>query len=180
MAELPHHAVLDALRLALRAAGSALADAPLSLLTDKGLAHHHVRLGGSGQLARIPKQSQMGLAAPAALAYEAACFERAAASGHVPRLHGTLAPSAALPRGALLVDEVIGRAARLPQDLVAMARALGAIHSMPLPAAARSAARRRRPAGGAAFGEIDRQAEYLDAAALGAGGTRARSSACAR
>jgi hypothetical protein len=163
----PHDAVLDALRLALRAAGSALADAPLSLLTDKGLAHHHVRLAGSGQLARIPKQSQMGLAAPAALAYEAACFERAAASGHVPRLHGVLPPSALLPRGALLVDEVLGRPARLPQDLPAIAQALAAIHSLPLPQpAARAPLLDDADPLAALRGEIDRQAEHLDAAAL--------------
>ena len=39
-------APLDALRRALREARSPLADAPLEPLTDKGLAHHHVRLVG--------------------------------------------------------------------------------------------------------------------------------------
>jgi hypothetical protein len=165
MADPLHHAVLDGLRRALHDARSPLAGAALTLLTDKGLAHHHARLAGSGVLARIPKQSQMGLAAPAALEYEAACFERAAASGHVPRLHGVLPPSAALPRGALLVDEVMGRPARLPHDLPAIAQALAAIHSLALPAERAPLLDDADPLA-ALQGEIDRQAEHLDAAAL--------------
>ena len=137
---LPHSAdeaaLLASLRCALRHARLPVADAPLQLLGDKGLAHHHVRLVGTGWLARLPKQSQMGLGAAANLAYEAACFERAGPSAHVPRLMGHLPPSAALPRGGLLVEEISGRNAVLPQDLPAIAQALAAIHSLPLPAAA--------------------------------------------
>lgn len=160
--------VLPALRQALRDARSPLADAALALLPDKGLAHHHVRLGDSGLLARLPKQSQMGLPAAAALAYEAACFERAASSGHVPRLAAVLPPSACLPRGGLLVEEVTGQAARLPEDLGAIVRALAAIHSLPLPEPAST----RAPLLDAADplvalrAEIDAQAAHLDAAAL--------------
>jgi thiamine kinase-like enzyme len=160
--------LLAALRRALQAARSPWADAPLECLADKGLAHHHVRMVGSGILARLPKQSQLGLAAQAALDYEAACFERAAPSGHVPRLHGLLAPGAALPRGGLLVDEVQGRTVRLPEDLPAIARALAAIHALPLPERAAD----RAPLIDAADpladlgAEIDRQGVYLDAAAL--------------
>jgi hypothetical protein len=156
------------LRQALRDAHSALADAALEPLRDKGLAHHHVRLVGSGLLARVPKQSQMGLDADANLAYEAACYERAAASGHVPRVHGLLPVSAALPRGALLVEEIVGRSARLPEDLGAIADAFAAIHTLPLPADAAA----RAPLQGAADplaalqGEIEAQAAYLDAATL--------------
>lgn len=54
----------------------------------------------------------MDLAPAANLAYQAACFERAACSGHTPALLGVLAPSAALPRGALIVEEIVGRAVR--------------------------------------------------------------------
>ena len=126
-------ALLAALRQALRTDGSDLADAPLQPMSDTGLAHHHVRLVGSGLIARLPKQSQMGLAAQDNIDYEAACFVRAAASGHVPRIAGTLAAGPALPRGALLVEEVIGRPPRLPEDLRAIAQALAAIHSLPLP-----------------------------------------------
>ena len=164
---LPTDALLASLRQALRDARSPLADAPLALLGDKGLAHHHVRLVGSGLLARLPKQSQMGLDAAANLAYEAACYQRAAASGHVPRVEGSLPVSAALPRGGLLVEEIVGRTARLPDDLPAIAAAFAAIHGLPLPA--RSA---RAPLIDAADplaalrAEIDAQAAYLDAASL--------------
>lgn len=106
---------------------------PLEPLPDKGLAHDHVRLVGSGWLARIPKQSQMGLDAAHNLAYQRACFERAAAGGHTPVLHACLPPSEHLPRGALLVEEIVGRPARLPGDLAAIARALASLHALPLP-----------------------------------------------
>ena len=160
-------APLDALRRALQEARSPLADAALEPLADKGLAHHHVRLVGSGLLARLPKQSQMGLDAAANLAYEAACYERGAAGGHSPRLEGVLAPSAALPRGGLLVEEVIGRPARLPQDLPAIARALAALHSLALPGAEQRAPLIDATDPLAALREeIALQGAYLDAAAL--------------
>lgn len=159
--------MLANLRRALQQARLPAADAPLQLLSDKGLAHHHVRLLGTGWLARLPKQSQMGLGAAANLAYEAACFERAGPSGHVPRLHGTLPPSAALPRGGLLVEEITGRPARLPQDLPAIAQALAALHSLPLPAAAQRAPLLDAIDPLAALRlEIDAQAAYLEGAAL--------------
>ena len=159
--------LLASLRQALRDARSPLADAPLERLADKGLAHHHVRMVGSGLLARLPKQSQMGLGAQAALDYEGACFERAAASGHVPRLHGTLPPSTALLRGGLLVQEIVGRNARLPGDLSAIARALAAIHSLPLPDASTRAPLVDAPDPLVALRvEIDAQATYLDQAGL--------------
>jgi hypothetical protein len=159
--------ITEQLRQALRDAHSPLADAALQPLQDKGLAHHHVRLVSSGLLARCPKQSQMGLDAVANLAYEAACYERAAASGHVPRVESTLAVSAALPRGALLVEEITGRAARLPEDLAAIAEAFAAIHSLPLPSpAARAPLIDANDPLAALRKEIDAQAAYLDAAAL--------------
>ncbi|TXC66496.1 aminoglycoside phosphotransferase family protein [Piscinibacter aquaticus] len=155
------------LRSALRSARSPWAEATLEPLPDQGPAHAHVRLVGSGLLARIPKQSQMKLAAADNLAYQAACFERAAASGHAPRLHGLLPPSAALPRGALLVEEIVGRAARLPHDLPAIAEALAAIHSLALPDAA-ARAPLLDPADPLALlrDEIEAQAAYFDAAGL--------------
>ncbi len=155
------------LRQALRAAHSPLAEVALQPLQDKGLAHHHVRFAGTGLLARCPKQSQMGLGAEANLAYEAACYARAAASGHVPRVEGTLPVSAALPRGALLVEEIIGRSARLPEDLAAIGEAFAAIHSLPLPAIGERAPLIDAADPLAALrAEIDAQAAYLDAAAL--------------
>jgi hypothetical protein len=125
------------LRLALLAAGfDSAARARQELLPDKGLAHDHVRLVGTGWLARIPKQSQMDLAPEHNLAYQGACFERASVGGHTPSLHGCLPPSAHLPRGALLVDEIPGRAASLPGDLLAFAESLASLHALPLPDAA--------------------------------------------
>ncbi len=123
-------ALVDALRgLGLSAAGERLEP-----LADTGLAHWHLRIPGTGWLARVPKQSQLGLAPAAHLAYEAACFERAQAGGHAPRLHAALPPSASLPHGALLVDEIVGRPARLPHDLTRLVDALAALHALPLPA----------------------------------------------
>lgn len=119
--------------MALQAAGHPAAGLPLEPLRDKGLAHDHVRLVGSGLLARIPKQSQMDLGALDNLVYQRACFERAAASGHTPALLGWLMPSTHLPRGALLVQEIAGRPAHLPADLSAMATALATLHAVPLP-----------------------------------------------
>ena len=125
---------LDALRRALLAAEHPLAHHALAAMPDKGLAHDHVRLVGSGWLARVPKQSQMGLDAAHNLAYQHACFERSALGGHTPQLHSVLPPSEQLPRGALLVQEIVGRPARLPHDLPAIATALASLHTLALPA----------------------------------------------
>ena len=139
----------------------------LVMLPDSGLAHSHVRLVGHGALARIPKQSQMGLAPGANLAYQTACFERAQASDHTPGLLGLLLPSAALPRGALIVEEIIGRPVALPQDLTAIVTTLARLHRLPLPAPAT-----RAPLTSAAdpmidlLGEIEAQALWLDAAVI--------------
>ncbi|MBW6389825.1 phosphotransferase family protein [Billgrantia antri] len=107
-------------------------------MPDTGLAHHHLWLSRTGNdwVARIPKQSQLGLDARANLDYQAACFSRTSESGHTPALHDVLPPSTELPRGALLVDAIRGRPARLPDDLPAIATALAAIHAIPLPPAA--------------------------------------------
>ncbi len=139
----------------------------LQALRDTGLAHSHVRLAGLGILARIPKQSQMALSPVDNLAYQSACFERAAASGHTPALHHVLPISDELPRGALLVEDIVGRAATLPQDLGAIARALARIHALPLPNA-----QERPPLDDtpdplfALLTEIQSQARHLAAAAL--------------
>ncbi|MEO7547777.1 MAG: hypothetical protein ABIT82_05095 [Ramlibacter sp.] len=129
----PADALLLGLRDALRAQGHAAASAPLERLRDKGLAHDHVRLCGTGMLARVPKQSQMNLPPTEALAYEAACFERAAPAGGSPALQGLLPVSARLPRGCLLVREIEGRCARLPGDLRVIAHSLAGLHGLALP-----------------------------------------------
>ncbi|MGB4361456.1 MAG: phosphotransferase [Rhodoferax sp.] len=106
----------------------------LAPLADKGLAHWHVRLIGTGLLARIPKQSQMNLGAVDNLAYEAACFERTAVCGHVPRLARVIEPSSVLPWGALLVEEINGCPASQPAHIAPIMQALAAIHTLPVPA----------------------------------------------
>ena len=156
-----------ALRDALRVPFPQWAGCAIEALPDKGLAHVHLRLVGSGLLARVPKQSQMGLDAPSHLAYEAACFERAAPCGHTPQIHGVLAPTAALPRGALLVQEIVGRPLWLAQDLDAMLQALAALHALPVPApAARAPLLDPADPLAALLAEIDSQAQHLDAALL--------------
>jgi hypothetical protein len=125
--------LLTSLHAALAAQGSSWANAPLERLKDKGLAHDHVRLCGTGVLARIPKQSQLQLSAQDNLTYQRACFERASAAGHAPHLRGVLPISAHLPRGALLVEEIVGRNALLSGDLALIVQALASIHALPLP-----------------------------------------------
>lgn len=105
----------------------------LEPLKAKGLAHEHVRLVGTGWLARIPKQSQMQLAALDNLNYQQACFKRASPAGHAPACLHLLVPCASLPRGALIVQEIVGRSAQLPQDLPLMAHSMAALHRITLP-----------------------------------------------
>lgn len=139
----------------------------LDPLADKGLAHHHVRLVGTGLLARIPKQSQIGLAPEANLAHQQACFERASAGGHAPRILGVLPVSRRLPRGALLVEEIAGHPAVLPRDLAPIGRALAALHALPLPpAAARPPLASPADPLRALVEEIASQARHLPAARL--------------
>jgi hypothetical protein len=101
--------------------------ADLHPLPDTGLAHDHVRIGDTGTLAQVPKQSQLGLAAAENLDYQAACFARASASGHVPHLHEKFVPDDTLSMGALIVDLIDGKPLSLPNDLAAMAECLASI-----------------------------------------------------
>lgn len=127
------------------------------------MAHDHVRLAGRGLVARIPRWSQVGLDPAANLAHQAAAFERAAASGHTPRLDAVLAPSEGLPMGALLVTEVTGRPPRLPADMPAVARALAALHRLPLPAPGARAPLASPPdAVAATLALVERQASFFD------------------
>ena len=141
--------------------------ADLHPLPDTGLAHDHVRIGDTGTLARVPKQSQLGLAAAENLDYQAACFARASASGHVPHLHEKLSPDDGLPMGALIVDLIDGKPLALPGDLAAMAECLAAIHALPLPESNQRAPL-KDPVDPMAdtFMEIMTQAAYIAAADL--------------
>lgn len=125
--------LLAALQIALQHQWPAYADCKLEPLKAKGLAHDHVRLVGTGFLARIPKQSQMRLNANENLAYQKACFDRASPAGHAPRCVQLLEPCPDLPRGALIVQEIVGRSAQLPADLPLMAQSMAAMHTIALP-----------------------------------------------
>lgn len=126
----------DAIARRLRQSGHVpgLSGGDLSVLSTKGVSHDHWRVGDAGLVLRIPRMNQWGMRAEDALAYQAAAFERAAASGHTPRCIAVITPDDVLPRGALLVEQIIGRAPHLPRDLPAIAETLAAIHSLPLPA----------------------------------------------
>ncbi|MFN2331901.1 MAG: phosphotransferase [Halomonas sp.] len=138
-------------------------------MADTGLAHTHVWLERDtiDWVARLPKQSQMGLAADENLAYQAACFARASLSGHAPALHGVLPPGPELPRGGLLVSAVRGRPARLPDDLPAIAEALAAIHGLEVPSETdRPPLQAPADPWRAMREEVARQAEWLGNAGL--------------
>jgi Phosphotransferase enzyme family len=135
MTYLSEQRLLIALRDTLAQQWPQAAQRELVPLKAKGLAHDHVRLIGTGLLARIPKQSQMKLGAAENLVYQQACFDRASAAGHAPRCIRVLAPCTSLPRGALIVEEITGRKAQLPQDLPLMACSMAAMHRLPLPPA---------------------------------------------
>ena len=139
----------------------------LEPLNFKGLAHDHLAIAGREALLRVPKQSQFALAAADNLAYQAACFERVAASGHGPKLFGVIAPSPEIAMGALLVERIRGRPPRLPDDLPALAEAMARVHGLPMPPPQTRPplADHRDPVGGA-LAEIERQADFLADARL--------------
>ena len=82
--------------------------------------------------------SHLGLPPVENLAHAEAA-RRGATSGSVPTLFQVLPVSKVLPWGALIVENVEGAAPVLPRDLPAIARALGAIHALDLPAPAERA-----------------------------------------
>ncbi|MEK9661503.1 MAG: phosphotransferase [Alphaproteobacteria bacterium] len=144
-----------------------VAVADIAALETTGLAHDHFRLGETGLLARVPRQSQLALDPDANLAYQAACFTRAGAGGHAPRLDGVLEPGPDLPMGALLVERIDGEPLPLPGGLPALAGALAALHGLPLPADGAQGPL-MAPADPLAdtLSEIAAQAVFLDAAGL--------------
>jgi len=144
-----------------------LRDGELQPMAVKGLAHEHFRLGERGWVLRVPKQSQFALSAHDNLAYQAACFERVSASGHAPELSAVLPPDSALPMGALVVREIVGRPPRLPDDLPALASAMARVHGLPVPdPAERPPLASHGDAVAGALTEIEAQAAYLAVADL--------------
>lgn len=132
-----------------------------------GLAHDHVGIAGTDLLLRVPRQSQMRLDAKRNLAYQAACFERMARSGHTPRLHAVIPPSADLPMGALIVDRIRGGVLKAPEQLPAAAEALAAIHALPVPQEEdRAPLMDQADPMVETLAEVLVQAKFLDAAAL--------------
>ncbi|WP_024952343.1 phosphotransferase family protein [Cobetia crustatorum] len=124
----------DGLVLALEAQN--ISHTAIQALPDSGLAHAHLRVtlaNGTTWMARLPKQSQMRLAAEENLTYQRTCFARCQPSGNTPQLHHVLPPNEDLPRGGLLVEAIEGRPARLPEDLPAIMATLASLHALPLP-----------------------------------------------
>lgn len=102
-------------------------------MTAKGVNHEHYRLGATGLLLRVPSATPWAGDAQTQLASEAAAFERAEPAGVTPRFTAALPLSRVLPRGALVVEEIIGRLVQLPSDLAAIARTLARLHGLPVP-----------------------------------------------
>lgn len=140
----------------------------LEPLPLKGVAHDHVRLAGRGLVARLPRWSQQGLDPAANLAYQAEAFRRAAPCGHTPELAAVLPPAPdGLPMGGLVVTEITGRPPRLPADMAAIARALAALHALPLPPpSARAPLLAPADPAAALLAQVERQAAAFDDAGL--------------
>jgi len=161
---------LSALHRALAATPDSPAPAFDSLepLPPDGLDNDHVRLHGTGLVARVPRWPLDGLAPADALALRAARFRRSAASGHTPALHAVLQPADGLANGALLVDDIAGRPARVPGDMDAVAGALAALHAVGVPPAPTRLPLPDTPDPAAALVDlIERQGAALAAAGAG-------------
>ena len=148
----------------------------LEPLPLKGVAHGHVRLAGRGLVARLPRWSQQGLDPAANLAYQAEAFRRAAPCGHTPELVAVLPPAPdGLPMGGLVVTEITGRPPRLPADMATIARALAALHALPLPPpSARAPLLAPADPAAALLAQVERQAAAFDDAEIGRASCRER------
>ena len=163
-------AALDALASALAAhpASEGLTGDDLVPIRTRGLMHAHVRLKGRGKVLRIPRAGSFGMAPRENIAYQSACFDRAFPSGHVPERFVTLEPVPDIPWGALVIEEVAGDMPRLPADLGAVAEALAALHSLPVPGpAGRPPLLFHADPVGATVAVIEAQAAYLERAMVG-------------
>lgn len=162
---------LDALHDGLKPirAFSDVARGRLELMRTKGLDHEHVRIRGASSVIRVPRLSHWGFPPEQHIAYQAACFARAAASGRTPRIHGVIPPKPGVPFGAVIVDEIVGRPPRLPDETAAIADALAALHTLPLPAEPdRPPIPVHHDPIAATFAVIQAQAAFLAKAGLGA------------
>lgn len=158
-------AVAAALRTLPGLAG--LQPAQLQHYPTKGIAHEHWRILGRGLLVRVPSAGQFAIPPEDYIPYQAASFARAQPSGHVPRLVAALPPSAELPMGALVVEEIEGRTPRVPEELPLIAECLAHIHSLPVPHPAERPplVDHADPVAGT-LGFIAKQAAFLDKAGV--------------
>src|SRR5437764_15087998 len=78
-------------------------------MTAKGVNHDHYRLSGTGSVLRVPRATPWAGDASAQLAGEAAAFTRAEPAGVTPRFIAALPLMPELPRGALVVEALVGR-----------------------------------------------------------------------
>jgi hypothetical protein len=144
-----------------------VAERDLETMRVKGLVHEHVRIKERGLLLRVPRLSQFGLEPEVNLAYQIACFERAQPSGATPAIHGVLAVEDRIPYGALVVEEIVGRAPRLPNDMARLADCIADIHMVPVPPEnARAPLTVHGDAVSGTLGFIETQAAYLPDAGL--------------
>ena len=130
---MPDSAVKLAMALAADLSAVGFHEAQLQLMLGTGVSHNHYRIIGTDWILRAPHLSQSGMDAAGHLSIQAAAFERAATSGATPYLKAVLPISDALPRGGLIVEHIGGRLPQSSADLPNMARALAAIHSLPMP-----------------------------------------------
>ncbi|MGH6953655.1 MAG: phosphotransferase, partial [Alphaproteobacteria bacterium] len=112
-----------------------------------------------------PRHSHWGLSPADNLAYQAAAYARLWPSGRVARLHGVILPTTEFPFGALAVEEIVGRAPRLPAELDELADALSAIHSLPMPRVTAPLIDQRDPVA-ATLEMVLAQAAYMAAAGI--------------
>lgn len=139
----------------------------LEPMRAKGLIHAHVRIQGTGAVLRIPRLSSFGFDPVENLGYQAACFSRAAASEHVPKLIGAIPPQADIPWGALIISEITGGTPPVPESLPALAEALAAIHALAVPPVdARAPIPSHEDPVAATLGVIEAQAQFLGDAGL--------------
>ncbi len=166
MSDSPDRGAVAAL-LRSRKIASGLTGSDLDTLSTKGVSHDHWRIGTTGMVLRIPRMNQWGLGAGEALRYQEVAFRRASESGCTPRFIARLEPDDALPLGALVVEEIAGRAPVLPDDLGAIADALSALHGMePVPQPDMPPLQVHRNPVASTLQVIEEQAEHLSAAQL--------------
>ncbi len=133
----------------------------------KGLFHDHVSVAGTPWLLRLPRASQFELAPGDNLDYQQACFAHAEPSGCTPALAGRIEPRSGLAYGGLVVERIEGGAARLPDDLAAIAACLAGIHALPSrPERMRAPLAVHADPIAGILGFIEPQARYFDRAEL--------------